>query len=231
MGKIQKIREQKRMEAMLQDDIRKKKKKKLSTIGIAIILILIIGVGAVFYFSRTNKEKNLILATVETDKGSIELELDRSTAPNAVDNFVKLVKEGFYNGIKFHRVVEDFVIQAGDPLSKDNDPNNDGAGGPGYVFNDEINPKSLGLSEELIKSLETQGYKFNYRLKSLPHKIGAISMANSGPNTNGSQFFIVSTQDQPDLDGRYTVFGRVINGMEVVRQIKQGDIINKITIN
>ena len=231
MGKIQKIREQKRMEAMLQDDIRKKKKKKLSTIGIAIILILIIGAGAVFYFSRTNKEKNLILATIETDKGNIELELDRNIAPNTVNNFVKLAKEEFYNGVKFHRVVEDFVIQAGDPLSKDNDPNNDGAGGPGYVFNDEINPKSLGLSEELIKSLETQGYKFNYRLKSLPHKIGAISMANSGPNTNGSQFFIVSTQDQPDLDGRYTVFGRVINGMEVVRQIKQGDIINKITIN
>ena len=231
MGKIQKIREQKKMEAIIQEDIRRKKRKRINTIGIAIILILIIGSGAVFYFFRTNKQKNIVFATIETEKGNIELELYKDAAPKTVENFVKLTNEEFYDGVKFHRVVEDFVIQAGDPLSKDDDPNNDGTGGPGYAFDDEINPRALGLSDEAIASLETEGYKFDYSLKSISHKIGVISMANSGPNTNGSQFFIISTKDQPDLDGRYTAFGRVISGMEVMRNIKQGDIINKITIN
>jgi len=232
MGRIQKLREQKRMEVILEEDIRKKKKKKISAIGIAIILILVIGAGAVFYFSRINKEKKFVFVTIETEKGNIELELDKKAAPKTAENFVKLVKDGFYDGTKFHRVVEDFVIQAGDPLSKDDDPNNDGAGGPGYNIEDEINPKSLSISDDIISQLEYQGYKFNYSLKSISHKIGVISMANSGqPNTGGSQFFIVSTQDQPDLDGRYTAFGQVVRGMEVVQQIKQGDIINKVTIN
>jgi peptidyl-prolyl cis-trans isomerase B (cyclophilin B) len=232
MGRIQKLREQKRMEAILEEDIRKKKKKKISAIGIAIILILIIGAGAVFYFSRINKEKKFTFVTIETEKGNIELELDKEAASKTVENFVKLAKEGFYDGTKFHRVVEDFVIQAGDPLSKDDNPDNDGIGGPGYNIEDEINPKSLGVSDDTISQLEYRGYKFNYSLKSIPHKIGVISMANSGqPNTGGSQFFIVSTQDQPDLDGRYTAFGRVTEGMDVVRQIKQGDIINKVTVN
>jgi peptidyl-prolyl cis-trans isomerase B (cyclophilin B) len=232
MGRIQKLREQKRMEAILEEDIRKKKKKKISAIGIAIILILIIGAGAVFYFSRINKEKKFTFVTIETEKGNIELELDKEAASKTVENFVKLAKEGFYDGTKFHRVVEDFVIQAGDPLSKDDNPDNDGIGGPGYNIEDEINPKSLGVSDDTISQLEYRGYKFNYSLKSISHKIGVISMANSGqPNTGGSQFFIVSTQDQPDLDGRYTAFGRVTEGMDVVRQIKQGDIINKVTVN
>ncbi|MFZ5559402.1 MAG: peptidylprolyl isomerase [Patescibacteria group bacterium] len=173
----------------------------------------------------------MVGAVIETEKGNIELELDKKAAPKTVENFVKLAKDGFYDGTKFHRVVEDFVIQGGDPLSKDDDPNNDGTGGPGYSFDDEINPKSLGLSDDVINQLESLGYKFDYSLKSIPHKAGTISMANSGPNTNGSQFFIITTKDQPDLDGRYTAFGRVVQGMEVVRQIKQSDIINKLTIN
>ena len=219
------------MKEMFQKEVRRKKKKKLEGILIIVVLVLIIGIGAIFYFSRINKEKNIIFATIETEKGNIELELDKKAAPSTVENFVKLSKDGFYNSTKFHRVVEDFVIQAGDPLSKDDDPNNDGTGGPGYTFDDEINPKLLGLSESVIEQLQSEGYKFNYSLKSIPHKIGTISMANSGPNTNGSQFFIITTKDQPDLDGRYTAFGNVVRGMDVVRQIKQGDIINKVTIN
>lgn len=210
---------------------KRKTKKKKEIIILGIVLILLIGAGAIFYFSRVNKEKSIVSVMLETEKGNIELELDKKAAPKTVENFVKLVKDGFYDGTKFHRVIEDFVIQGGDPLSKDDDPNNDGSGGPGYAFDDEINPKSLELSDELITQLESSGYKFNYSLKSIPHKVGVISMANSGPNTNGSQFFIITTQDQLDLNGRYTAFGNVVRGMDVVLQIKQGDIINKVTIN
>jgi len=231
MGKIKKIKEQRKMEELLQQDIKRKKKKKLEIILVAVVLIVIIGIGAIVYFFKISKEKTIVSATIETDKGNIELELDKKAAPKTVENFVKLAQDGFYDGTKFHRVVEDFVIQGGDPLSKDDDPNNDGSGGPGYAFDDEINPKSLELSDELIAQLESLGYKFDYSLKSIPHKVGVISMANSGPNTSGSQFFIITTIDQPDLDGRYTAFGNVIRGMDVVLQIKQGDIINKVTIN
>ncbi|MCG2696402.1 MAG: peptidylprolyl isomerase [Candidatus Portnoybacteria bacterium] len=168
-----------------------------------------------------NKSSKIIKVTIQIEKGSIELELYRKAAPNTVDNFIKLAEQGFYDGVRFHRVVEDFMIQSGDP----------GTGGPGYTFEDEINPKALGLSDELIAQLQNQGYTFNFLLKSIPHKVGTISMANSGPNTNGSQFFIITTKDQPDLDGRYTAFGQVISGMDVVQEIEQGDIINKIIIN
>jgi len=219
------------MDEIFQQEIKHKKKKKLEIILIIVVLVLIIGAGVIFYFSRINREKNFISTTIETEKGNIELELDKKAAPKTVENFVKLAKDGFYDGTKFHRVVENFVIQGGDPLSKDDDPNNDGQGGPGYNIEDEINPKSLGISEDIINQLEYLGYKFNYSLKSIPHKIGTISMANSGPNTNGSQFFIITTKDQSDLDGRYTAFGKVVNGMDIVRQIKQGDIIKAITIN
>ena len=158
------------------------------------------------------------------------MELNREAAPNTVDNFVKLSKQGFYDGTTFHRVVPNFVIQGGDPLSKDPNAKNIGSGGPGYTFKDEINPKALGLSDDVIQQLEDKGYTFNFLLKSIPHKVGTISMANSGPNTNGSKFFIVTTQDQPNLDGMYTAFGQVVSGMDVVQKIQQGDIIKKITI-
>jgi len=219
------------MERIIEETGKKKTKKKKEIIILAVVLLLVIGSGAIFYFSRINKEKSIISVTMETEKGNIELELDKETAPKTVENFVKLAEDGFYDGTKFHRVIEDFVIQGGDPLSKDDDPNNDGSGGPGYAFDDEINPKSLELSDELIAQLESSGYKFDYSLKSIPHKVGVISMANSGPNTNGSQFFIITTTDQPDLNGRYTAFGTVIRGMDVVLRIKQGDIINTVTIN
>ena len=138
------------------------------------------------------------MATVITGCGDIELELYPQHAPTTVNNFIFLSRKGFYDGVIFHRVIEDFVIQGGDPTGS-------GAGGPGYKFDDEINNNPL------------------------VHETGVISMANAGINTNGSQFFITHSP-QPHLDGKHTVFGKVIRGMDVVYSIKQGEIINKIII-
>ena len=168
-------------------------------------------------------------ATIKTEKGDIELELYHDVAPKTVENFLKLSREGFYNSVKFHRVIKDFMIQGGDPLSKTDNPKA-GTGGPGYTFEDEINPKSLGLSDADIKALEAAGYTYNYSLQSLKVEPGVIAMANSGPNTNGSQFFIVTTRPQPHLNGRHTVFGRVVKGMDVVKNITQGDKIISISL-
>ncbi len=136
--------------------------------------------------------------TMETTRGTIELDLYPQHAPLTVNNFVFLVREGFYDGLTFHRVIKDFVIQGGDPTGR-------GSGGPGYRFRDEVigNP--------------------------LTHEAGVISMANAGPNTNGSQFFITHTP-QPHLNGCHTVFGRVVNGMDVVYAIQQGDRMTKVTV-
>jgi peptidyl-prolyl cis-trans isomerase B (cyclophilin B) len=198
-----------------------------------------------------NLQDNLVLeneankvAVIETSKGNIRLELYTNDAPKTVENFVKLAGENFYGGIKFHRVISDFMIQGGDPISKgeygkdfvyngEDNPNNlpvAGTGGPGYKFEDEINPWSLGLDENTIKLYESQGYKYRKDLSSHKMTVGALAMANSGPNTNGSQFFIVTRKDQPHLDGRHTVFGKVIEGMDVVRNIEQGDVMNRVYI-
>jgi len=172
---------------------------------------------------------NIVKATIVTAKGTIELTLDSKVAPKTVANFVKLAQAKFYDGIKFHRVVPGFVIQAGDPLSRTND-SRVGTGGPGYSFADEINPKALGLPDAQIKQLQDRGYAFDFNLPSIHIKVGTMAMANAGPNTNGSQFFIVTTTDQPTLDGMYTAFGRVTKGMDVVRAITQGDVIKTIEI-
>ena len=126
-------------------------------------------------------------ATMRTNRGAITLELFDEDAPQTVANFKKLAGDGFYDGVSFHRVIRDFMIQGGDPTGT-------GTGGPGYTFEDEIND----------------------------HKVvrGALAMANAGPNTNGSQFFIVTTQEAPWLDGKHTVFGRVVDGMDVVESIE-----------
>lgn len=142
--------------------------------------------------------------TIETNKGNIKLELYPKEAPKTVENFLKLAQDDFYDGVKFHRVISNFMIQTGDPLSKDDNPNNDGTGGPGYSFEDEIN---------------------SYKVE-----VGSLAMANSGPNTNGSQFFIVTERAQPHLDGKHTVFGKVLEGMDVVQKIEQGDVMNNIFI-
>lgn len=142
--------------------------------------------------------KKKYFATIETDKGNIELQLSPEQAPKTVNNFVFLAQEGFYDGLTFHRVIGNFMIQGGDPTGR-------GIGGPGYQFEDET------------------------RNNTLKHETGVISMANAGPNTNGSQFFITHSP-QPHLNGKHTVFGKVTSGMDVVNSIKQGDKMNRVTI-
>ncbi len=138
-------------------------------------------------------------ATITTNKGDITVSLDATNAPKTVNNFVFLAKDGFYDGVSFHRVIPNFMAQGGDPTGT-------GSGGPGYKFEDETsgNPNR--------------------------HERGVLSMANAGPNTNGSQFFI-TFQPQPHLDGKHTVFGRVTDGMDVVDSLKGGDTMTSVTVN
>ncbi|TSC90817.1 MAG: peptidyl-prolyl cis-trans isomerase B (cyclophilin B) [Parcubacteria group bacterium Licking1014_17] len=202
-----------------------------------IVLVIIVAVG-IYLMVRERKNDNIsetgkaITAVLSTSKGDITLELYPNVAPKTVGNFVKLAKEGFYDGTKFHRVISDFMIQGGDSLSKtlpQGDPRI-GTGGPGYVFEDEINPKALGLTDQEIAEKKQLGYKYSDDLPSMKVDVGVIAMANSGPNTNGSQFFIVTTQPQPHLNGLHTVFGKVIGGMNVVTSIAQWDVLESVTI-
>ena len=129
-------------------------------------------------------------ATLHTNQGDIAFELFDDDAPKTVDNFASLARKGFYDGVIFHRVIPDFMIQGGDPTGT-------GSGGPGYTFEDEFNEHPVAR--------------------------GALAMANAGPNTNGSQFFIVTAEACPWLDGKHTVFGRVAGGMDVVDAISALD--------
>lgn len=138
-----------------------------------------------------------VTATFHTARGPIQVALHAEQAPLTVANFVNLVRRKYYDGLNFHRVIADFMIQGGCPQGR-------GTGGPGYRFEDEV---GTGLS----------------------HKRGVLSMANAGPRTNGSQFFITHV-DTPWLDGKHTVFGTVLSGQEVVDSIKTGDAIEKITL-
>ncbi len=222
----------------------------MKILGVIVGLALVFIIGAVYYLSggktvesspgstesaisdqtKTMETKiKTYKVSMKTDAGVIQLGLYSAVAPKTVDNFITLAKKGFYDGIKFHRVVPGFVIQGGDPLSKTNDPRT-GSGGPGYQFEDEINPKALGLSDAEIKVLESQGYKYDFSLPSLQMEVGALAMANAGPDTNGSQFFIVSDSPQPYLNGKHTVFGKVTDGMDVVKKIKQGDVIQSVVV-
>src|SRR5215217_5646108 len=137
--------------------------------------------------------------TIDTNRGKITLDLFPKDAPKTVNNFVTLARAGFYNGLKFHRVIPDFMIQGGDPLGT-------GSGDPGYKFADETDPKKN------------------------PHKhqVGSLSMANAGPNTNGSQFFITHVVTDW-LDGKHTVFGQVTSGQDVVNATKVGDTMKSVT--
>ena len=136
------------------------------------------------------------IATIETQKGNLVLQLFASDAPQTVNNFVSLAREGFYDGLTFHRVIPGFMAQGGCP-------NGDGTGGPGYTFADEFSSRK--------------------------HLTGTLSMANSGADTNGSQFFICYAP-QPHLDGVHSVFGQLIKGMDVLIQIENGDVMEKVTI-
>ncbi len=138
------------------------------------------------------------IATIVTNRGTIRIQLHADKAPKTVANFEKLAGEGFYDGLKFHRVIADFMIQGGCPKG-------DGTGGPGYKFADEFH-----------RDLKHSGP-------------GVLSMANAGPNSNGSQFFITHVAT-PWLDNKHSVFGQVIEGQDVVNKIKQNDKIEKVTV-
>lgn len=216
MGRAQKLKQQRKIERGEQEKNRKKKRKKQTIIYSAVLILVIIVIAGIFTLVDYLNGRNIRQVVIETEKGDIKLELYSKVAPKTVENFIKLTEEGFYDGITFHRVVEDFVIQGGD------------IGDLGYIFEDEINPIALNMNIATTKQLEQLGYKYRTDLESIPHEPGVISMANSGPNTNGSQFFIITTQPQPDLDGRHTAFGRVYEGMNVVLSIKQGDVMKRV---
>ena len=139
-----------------------------------------------------------LIATFDTDRGPIKVELFPDKAPLTVASFVNLARRGFYDGLSFHRVIPDFMIQGGCPEGS-------GRGGPGYKFEDEAN-------------------------NGLGHERGVLSMANAGPNTNGSQFFITHVAT-PWLDGKHTVFGKVVEGLDVVDKVAQGDLIKSVRID
>jgi peptidyl-prolyl cis-trans isomerase B (cyclophilin B) len=138
-----------------------------------------------------------LIAHFDTDRGPIRIELYPDKAPLTVANFVNLAQRGFYNGLNFHRVINDFMVQGGCPQGT-------GTGGPGYKFEDEAN-------------------------NGVRHERGVLSMANAGPNTNGSQFFITHVAT-PWLDGKHTVFGKVVDGLDVVDKVAQGDKIKSVKI-
>ena len=135
---------------------------------------------------------------IQTDRGKITIELFEDDAPNTVANMISLIEKGFYDGLNFHRVIPDFMIQGGCPQGT-------GSGGPGYDFDDECSPDRLHDSA------------------------GILSMANAGPGTNGSQFFITHGPT-PHLNGKHSVFGKVTGGLEVVDEIKQGDVMEKVVV-
>jgi peptidyl-prolyl cis-trans isomerase B (cyclophilin B) len=137
------------------------------------------------------------IATITTDRGNIVIALDPARAPKSVNNFVFLARDGFYDGLTFHRIVDDFVIQGGCPEGS-------GRGDPGYKFDDE----------------PVQG----------EYEAGAVAMANSGPNTNGSQFFICTVDDRHKLTKSYNLFGQVVQGMDIVGTIRQGDVMRSVAI-
>lgn len=181
--------------------------KYLETVGgrisIFLGLLIIIGVTSYFYFmdntkTELNNEQGGV-AIFHTNLGDFEVSFFGEKSPKTVDNFKKLVAEGFYNGIKFHRVIKGFMVQGGDPLTKDDSLEESwGTGGPGYMFEDEICPLNK-------------------------NKRGTLSMANAGPNTNGSQFFI-NMADNNFLDSKHTVFGEVISGMDVIEKIENVEV-------
>ena len=155
-------------------------------------------VGSAFAEEKEAKESDTLIAIINTTRGDIKIELYPEEAPLTVANFANLVERGYYDGLKFHRVIADFMVQGGDPSGN-------GTGGPGYKFGDEVKT-----------DLKHDGP-------------GRLSMANAGPNTNGSQFFITH-KATPWLNGKHTVFGKVIEGQNVVDAIEQGDVMMAVVI-
>lgn len=163
------------------------------------MILSVLTIAGVFLGFASIAAAEKLTATIQTNKGNIEIELTPDKTPVTVANFANLAQSGFYNGVAFHRVIPDFMVQGGDPTGT-------GAGGPGYRFEDEFDA-----------SLKHDGP-------------GVLSMANAGPGTNGSQFFITHVAT-PWLNGKHSVFGKVIKGQDVVNSIQAGDKIEKVTIN
>jgi len=159
----------------------------------------ILNENAVISDTKTASENDIVKVIFNTSVGEITLEMYPEKAPKTVANFVELAEKGFFGGTRFHRVINDFMIQGGDPLSKEESQRpNWGTGGPGYSFEDEQNDLALVS--------------------------GVIAMANSGPNTNGSQFFIITAEATPWLQGKHTGFGKVISGFDVVENIEKSEV-------
>jgi len=188
--------------------------KKLAwpVLGVVVILILVLAIPRAIVWASSIRnvsgpfgqisKKDLAqskFATLVTSEGNVKIELLTSTAPKTVANFVLLAKNKFYDAMLFHRVIKDFMVQTGDPLSRNSDPADDGTGGPGYTFDDEINAQT----PKLVR--------------------GMVAMANAGEQngqgTNGSQFFIITQEATDWLDGKHTPFGRVVEGMDIVDKI------------
>jgi peptidyl-prolyl cis-trans isomerase B (cyclophilin B) len=146
----------------------------------------------------TIDEQKMYQATISTAKGAIVMDLDPQLAPKTVNNFVSLARDGFYDGLTFHRVVDDFVVQGGCPLGT-------GTGGPGYKFEDE-------------------------KVR-LPYALGSVAMANAGPNTNGSQFFICTGRSSLTLPPQYNLFGQVVQGFDIAQSIQVGDVMETVSID
>ena len=195
-----------------------------------------------FPFLRPDVMSGIKHATIHTSMGDIEVELYGKDAPKTTENFVKLSEQGYYNNLIWHRVIKGFMIQGGDPTG-------DGTGGEsafGAPFEDEINADYLGLNKMIVGQTQSvlgqistdeqsqyasytvkqyyetvKGYQYKTNLHSHKMTAGSLAMANSGPDTNGSQFFIVTEQDQPHLDGQHTVFGEVTKGLDIAKRISE----------
>lgn len=181
-------------------------KKFINPSAIFYVIILVIITLLIVFAVGNNKTENknnmnnikTEVITMQTSLGNIQIELYPDKAPKNVENFSKLANSGFYENTKFHRVIKDFMIQGGDPNTKTDNTSSYGMGGPAYKFADEIND--------------------------LPMVRGMLAMANSGPDTNGSQFFIITATSTPWLVGKHTVFGKVISGMEAVDKIENSKV-------
>jgi len=177
------------------------KKSSLNTLLVAVLILLPIfsfGQGTQRLFKRDYSHTQKILAEISTSEGVMKFELLFDAAPNTVANFIHLTDSGFYKGLSFHRVIQGFMVQGGDPKG-------DGTGGPGYTIPDEMTGN-------------------------IKPEVGTMAMANAGPNTGGSQFFVCQ-MPQPQLAGRYTIFGRMTSGFDVLTRIEKGDPIIDVKIN
>lgn len=268
MGKAEKNKEQRKVEKIEREQKKKQKRILIFKYSLTVILSALFTTGMVYSYSRWypenkwpknrpvkvinvdnkanyDKEPEMTIdvekkyfANFETSEGNFKIELLAKNAPKTVNNFVYLSKEKYYDGLIFHRVIEDFMIQSGCPKG-------DGTGGPGYEFEDEVNGKMVGLTDEDLVQAAAAGYEFNDTLETIMLDQGVLAMANRGPKTNGSQFFIITADSTPWLNGRHTPFGRVVEGMDVVLKINKVNtsqeertkdkplkdvVINKITI-